>query len=291
MVRRLGIDYETLKATNPGIIYCSLTGYGQTGPCRDRVGHDVNFLARSGLLDLIGDPQAPPAKPDVPLADFAGGLNAATAILLALIARPKTGRGQYIDLSITDTMLSFMSLALFYYQHDGTLPQRSNDFLSHRYACYNTYETADRRYLSVGAVEPKFWHNLCLHLNIPQYIDRQYDERHQPEIIRCLRQMFKSKTLDHWMELLGDAETCVNAVARFDEVMVDPQALARGMVVDQTASGDPIRPTFGVPIKLSGTPGSVRTPPPEFGADTKRILQELGFCDREIATWAKSGVI
>ncbi|MGA7143615.1 MAG: CaiB/BaiF CoA-transferase family protein, partial [Desulfobacterales bacterium] len=149
VVHRLGIDYDTVNNINPGIIYCSITGYGQNGTYRNRAGHDVNFMAYSGVLDLMGEPDRPPSIPVVQVADIAGGgMNAAIGILLALFARERTGKGQYIDISMTDGMISLLSLDLFLYQHTGESPKRGESTLSHRFAFYNTYETADGRYIS-----------------------------------------------------------------------------------------------------------------------------------------------
>src|SRR5210317_2577968 len=138
VVDRLGADYESVRKVNPKIIYCSITGYGQDGPFRDRVGHDVNYLSYAGVLDLIGEKDHPPAIPGVQIADIAGGgMNAAIGILLALFAREKTGKGQYIDISMTDSMVSLLPVALFFRQLTGQEPTRADEFLSHRYACYN----------------------------------------------------------------------------------------------------------------------------------------------------------
>ena len=169
VVDRLGVDYESVRQANPKIIYCSITGYGQNGPFRDRVGHDVNYLSYAGVLDLIGEKDHPPSIPGVQIADIAGGgMNAAIGILLALFARQNTGQGQYIDISMTDGMVGFLPAALFFRQLTGQEPKRADGILSHRYACYNTYETADGRYLSIGAVENRFWKQLCDTLEIPR---------------------------------------------------------------------------------------------------------------------------
>ena len=178
VVHRLDIDYDTVCKINSKIIYCSITGYGQTGPCRDRAGHDVNYLAHSGVLDLIGEPDRPPSIPGVQIPDIAGGgMNAAIGILLALMARERTGKGQYIDISMTDAMVSLLTLTLYLQQRTGEDPKRGETLLSHRYACYNTYETADGRYLSIGAVENRIWKFFCEHLKVQEYTPLQYDEK------------------------------------------------------------------------------------------------------------------
>ncbi|MDO9262857.1 MAG: CaiB/BaiF CoA-transferase family protein, partial [Desulfosalsimonadaceae bacterium] len=148
VVERLGVGYDAVSARNPGIIYCSISGYGQTSPFRNEAGHDVNYLSVAGVLDLIGEGDRPPSIPGIQIADLAGGgMNAVIGILLALHARHQTGKGQYIDISMTDGSLSLLSLVLSLKQFTGLPVKRADSFLSHRYACYNTYETADGRYL------------------------------------------------------------------------------------------------------------------------------------------------
>ena len=283
VVERLGIDYETVRQVNPGIIYCAITGYGQSGPYRDRVGHDANYLSISGVLDLIGEAKHPPSIPGVQIADIAGGgMNAAIGILLALFAREKTGTGQYIDISMTDGMVGLLPTALFFKHLTGKAPKRGNAFLSHRYACYNTYETADGRYLSIGAVENRFWKKLCDVLDVPQYSDRQYDEERREEIIAFMRTTFRSKTIDQWETILGDLEVCWGRIQNLTEVLEDPLFLEREMVTTiEDGKGGQVK-TLGVPVKLSATPGSIRSHPLPFGGSTTAILQELGYSEQAI---------
>jgi crotonobetainyl-CoA:carnitine CoA-transferase CaiB-like acyl-CoA transferase len=291
VVDRLGIDYEKVCQVNPGIIYCAITGYGQSGPFRDRVGHDVNYLSTAGVLDLIGEAKHRPSIPGVQIADIAGGgMNAAIGILLALYARERTGEGQYIDISMTDGMVGLLPAVLFFKQLTGQAPKRGNAFLSHRYACYNTYETADGRYLSVGAVEHRFWKKLCEVLNVPQYSDLQYDEAQRKEIIAALREIFKGQTLDQWKADMGDLDICWAPIQNLEEVLEDPLFSQREMIVEtEDENGNPTR-TLGVPVKLGATPGSIRSAPVPFGASTKTILSELGYGDEEIKDFEETGV-
>lgn len=291
VVKKLGVDYETLAAKNPRIIYCSISGYGQDGACRDRSGHDVNYLAMCGVLDQIGQPDQPPCIPGVQFADIAGGgMNAVIGILLALAAREKTGKGQYIDISMTDSMLSFMPAALFMYQMAGIWPDRGSAVLSHRYAFYNTYRTGDGRDISIGALEHRFWKNLCEHLGVPEFAPLQYDEIRRQEIIDRLRKIFAGKTLAEWKQNLAGVDCCWAPVQTFAEVLEDPFFEQRQMVV-KTGDPDPKRAkTMGVPVKLSDTPGSVRTLPDGFGESTAAVLRELGYSDEEIKQFSDSGV-
>lgn len=292
IVDRLGVGYQSIREVNPQIIYCSITGYGQNGPFRDRVGHDANYLSYAGVLDLIGETGHPPSIPGVQFADIAGGgMNAAIGILLALFARGKTGKGQYIDISMTDGMVGLLPTSLFFQQLTGKEPQRANGLLSHRYACYNTYETADGRYLSIGAVENRFWMQLCNLLDVPKYAPLQYDDSYRKEIIDFMRKTFKQKTLDEWDATLADHDICWGRVQSLSEVMEDPLFRQREMVVDIKERDGNTSKTLGVSVKLSETPGSIRTPPVDFGESTTAILEELGYTQEEIKTLEEKKVI
>ena len=292
VVDRLGVDYESMRKVNPRIIYCSITGYGQDGPFRDRVGHDVNYLSYAGVLNLIGEPDRPPSIPGIQIADIAaGGMNAAIGILLALFAREKTGRGQYIDISMTDGMVGFLPVALFFQQLTGQEPRRSDTPLSHRYACYNTYETADKRYLSIGAVENRFWKTLCEHFAVPQYAALQYDDSHREEILDFMRLTFKKKTLDEWDAELANLEICWGKVQNFSEMLADPLFRERKMILEVEGKAGQEKTVIGVPVKLSETPGSIRSAAVDFGESTTSILKELGYSEKEIREFAESEVI
>ena len=292
VTKRLGIDYETLKKVNSRIIYCSITGYGQNGPYKDMAGHDVNYLSFAGILDLIGEKNGSPYIPGIQIADLVGGgMNAAIGILLALVARGKSGKGQYIDISMTDGMVGLLPIPLYLFQRHGKVPQRSDTFLSHRYACYNVYETADERYISIGAVENRFWQNLCNLLGVPEYVPLQYDDSHRQEILEFFRKTFKRKTLEQWIKELGDKDVCWGKVQDFAEVLKDPLFLARDMVIEgKNEKGESVA-VLGIPVKLSDTPGGIRTAPVSFGQSTKKILEELGYTEREIKGFVEKGVV
>lgn len=290
--QRLGVDYERVKKVNPEIIYCSITGYGQTGPYRDRVGHDVNFLGIAGVLDLIGEKGRPPCIPGVQIADIAGGsMNGAIGILLALFAREKTGKGQYIDISMTDVMVGLMQIPLLSHQFSGRMFERSDNILSHYYAFYSTYETSDKKYLTIGAIEYRFWKTLCETLNLPEYAPLQYDDERRLEIIDGLREKFKQKTLAQWEDELSDLDICWGPVNNLSQVLDDKHLAHREMVVNfEDQNGNRV-PTLGVPVKLSETPGSLRTRPTDFGKNTRDILSELGYSTDEIDIFFKTKVV
>ncbi len=292
VVDRLGVDYNSVRKVNPRIIYCAITGYGQNGPFRDRVGHDVNYLSYAGVLNLIGEPDRPPSIPGIHIADIAGGgMNATIGILLALFAREKTGKGQYIDISMTDGMVAFLPIALYFQQLTGKDPGRSDALLSHRYACYNTYETADGRFLSIGAVENRFWKRLCEHLGVAAYAALQYDDSRRKEILDFMRTTFKTKTLDAWDAELAHLEICWGRVQTFPEMLDDPLFKQRKMILELEGKDGDTQSAIGVPVKLSDTPGSVRSAAVDFGESTTSILEELGYSEKEIKRFTKADVI
>jgi len=291
VVERLGVDYAAVKAVRPNIVYCALTGYGQTGPFRDRAGHDVNYLGYAGVLDLMGYADQTPAIPGVQIADMVGGLNAALGILLALLVRERTGEGQYIDVAMTDAMLGLMPVALLMRQLLGAAPRRGEGLLAHRYACYNTYITKDGRFMGVGCVEQRFWETLCRFLEMPELIPRQYDEVHRTDTTAKLRHKFKERTLDEWEQAMQGLDICCGAVRTLDEVLDADLFRARNMLHDWPQPNGGRQTDIGVHIKLSATPGTLRTPPVRFGQHTTAILNELGYTAAEIADLAKQGII
>ncbi|RJQ75202.1 MAG: CoA transferase [Desulfobacteraceae bacterium] len=289
---RLGVDYAAVRRIKDDIIYCSISGYGQTGPHRDRAGHDVNYLGYAGVLDLIGQPQGPPAIPGIQIADIAGGgLNAVIGILLALVERRRSGQGQHIDISMADGSLAFLPVAQYWKELTGDLPRRSDNMLSHRYACYNTYATADGRYMAVGALEGRFWKQLCHQLDLERYADLQYDESRRLEIIEALRTCFLKKGQAEWESALADLDLCVSAVRTIDEALDSALFRARDMVMQVPGADGASETALGVPVKLSATPGSVRTPRARFGEHTHKILREYGYAEEQIRLLEEKKII
>jgi crotonobetainyl-CoA:carnitine CoA-transferase CaiB-like acyl-CoA transferase len=292
VVDRLGVDYGSVRKVNPKIIYCAITGYGQDGSFRDRVGHDVNYLSFAGVLNLMGEADRPPSIPGIQIADIAaGGMNAAIGILLALFHREKTGKGQYIDISMTDGMVAFLPMALHFQQMTGKDPRRGDAILSHRYACYNTYETADGRFLSIGAVENRFWKRLCEHLGVKEYATLQYHDSRREEILDFMRSTFKSKSLDEWDVELAHLEICWGKVQTFSEVLDDPLFRRREMILELQGKSGEKQAAIGVPVKLSATPGSIRSKAVDFGKSTGSILKELGYSQDQITEFTEKDVI
>lgn len=260
---RLAIDYDRLEALNPRLVYCSISGYGQTGPYKDLVGHDVNYIGIGGVLSLTGPQNQPPAVPGVQIADVGGGgLMAAVGILAALLARGRTGRGDYVDVAMLDGVVSWLSIHAQAYFVEGRSPKRGNARLTGGYACYNVYETSDGKYLTIGALEEHFWRNLCLKLGREDFVKDQFTPgERQREMIAHLRKVFREKSRDEWFNALRDAEVCCGPVNELDEVFRDPQVLHRSMVreLDHPTLGR-IK-EVGTPLKLSGVSAVAERPP------------------------------
>jgi crotonobetainyl-CoA:carnitine CoA-transferase CaiB-like acyl-CoA transferase len=289
---RLGIGYDALKKINPRVIFCSISGYGQDGPYREKAGHDINYISTAGLLAVNGAKDGAPAIPGFQIADLAGGsLHAVVGILLALQARERTGAGQTVDVSMTDCSLSMMYVPFATYLANGAQPQRGAEGLSGRYACYQIYETKDGRYLSLGALEPKFWLNACRVLGREDLIPLQFSNSHQPEAIDVLRALFRARTAAEWLAAFEGVDTCIALVKDIAEMITDPQIQHRGLIAEiETASGDSLKQIAPV-IKLSATPGAMQLPPPELGEHTRDVLAALGYSELQTEQLKKENVI
>ncbi|MEW6140491.1 MAG: CaiB/BaiF CoA-transferase family protein [Thermodesulfobacteriota bacterium] len=279
VVERLGVGYDAVRSINPRIIYCSLTGYGQTGPLANRAGHDLNYMAATGLLDLIRDRGGNPIKPFFQMADLAGSLYAALGILLAVVARERTGEGQYVDAAMTDGLLSLLAIPISFTASGFRFPGRVDNNSRESFPCYRIYETRDRRHLSVGPLEPHLWESLCRKLGCPEYGPLQFDETARDEISARLEELFRSQDLEYWTSLLSEADDCVAPVLKLEEVPHYEHFHAREMI-HITEKGVPAP---GIAPKLSGTPGSYRIPAYEFGEHTVEVLTEIGYSSDEIA--------
>lgn len=289
---RLGVGYEALRALNPALVYCAVTGYGQTGPWRDRVGHDLNYLALAGLLDQTGsDPDAAPAVPGTQIADVAaGGMNAALGILLALQARAKTGAGQYVDISMTDGVIGMMGYAASFTWLAGEPLRRGDSMLTGRFPWYRVYRCADGRYLSIGAVEARFWRALCEHFGRPEWTARQYDEQARGEMHAFFETRFAEKPRDDWVAELAPLDVCMAPVLDPAEAFGSEHARARGLVAELDVDGTPLK-VLAPTIKLSDTPARLETRPPRFGEHGGEVLEELGYSTSEIAALRERRVI
>ena len=292
VVDRLGIGYDAVRAVNPGIVYCSTSGYGQSGPYAARAGHDINYLAAGGYLHMSErTAEGRPPLPGATVADIAaGGLHAAAAVLAALVGRARSGDGAYLDVSVADGVLWMLSLYIDEYLATGDAPGPGHYVLTGRYACYDVYPTAGGGWLAVGAIEPVFWTNLCRLLGLDRWVDQQTDDEAQDEIRADLRAAFARRGRDEWVALLADADTCVAPVLDIAEVAADPQVAARGAVVEAT---HPQRPPFRQlgPL-LAGTPRRDRYALRDATlTDTVALLAGAGLPASEIDTLLAEGVI
>jgi len=292
VAERLGIDYARLCERNPRIVYASLTGYGQTGPYRDLVGHDLNYLAIGGLLSVTGNgPDTLPAIPGAQIADVAaGGMNAALGILLALMARERTGRGQHVDVSMTDGIVAMMGYAAVFYWSLGQVQVPGGTMLTGLYPWYRVYRCSDGRDLSIGAVEARFWKVLCEHFGKPDWIALQHDLERGPEMHAFFEARFAEKSRDEWFEELRVLDVCVAPVLDPREALESEHAAARDLVVEVERDGQRQK-VLGTPIKLSDTPGGPTGPPPTFGEHTDQVLTELGYSPEDIQTLRTTGAV
>ncbi|MCW5892502.1 MAG: CoA transferase [bacterium] len=287
--KKLGVDYETLRAVNPRLVYCSISGYGQDGPYRDRVGHDVNYLGFAGVIGVTGaGPDDLPAIPGVQIADLGGGAMVAVAgILAALLSREASGTGQYVDVGMMDGAVAWQVINVFNLLAQGAEPRRGETMLTGQHPCYAIYETLDGRHVTVGALEPHFWRNLCAELGMPEYVETQFaGGEKREEMFRRLRAKFREKTMAEWVAQLADKDICFGPVATLSETLDDPQVKHREMVVELDG-----RRTLGNPVKLSATPPTMRTPPAALGAHTDEALGRLGYTAAQIDELRGRGVI
>jgi crotonobetainyl-CoA:carnitine CoA-transferase CaiB-like acyl-CoA transferase len=304
VTEKLKVDYETLSKINKSIIYCSLTGYGQYGPYEQLAGHDLNYIGICGILDLnkerklVGEKnqERKPVLPGVQAADIGGGLVSIIGILGALIERDKNPNkeGQYIDISMTDCVFSFMPMAAAFQfsknLNDGMTKPRNP--LHGDVPFYSIYKTKDNKYLSVGAIELKFWRGVCIGLGREDLITKgNAVGGEKEEVFREVQKEFLKKTQEEWMEIFSKIDSCVMPVNNFSQACEDPQIKARNMVVELP------HPKFGKihninsPIKYSRTPLSIRNLAPKIGQNSVEILQWLNYTREEIKGFKKRGVI
>jgi crotonobetainyl-CoA:carnitine CoA-transferase CaiB-like acyl-CoA transferase len=292
VAKRLGIDYETLSVTNPKLVYCAVTGFGQTGPFKNYVGHDLNYIATSGALSMIGRKDQPPSIPLNLLADYAGGgMHAAIGVLAALLARHQTGRGQYVDIAMLDGTMLLIAQALSTYFTNQKIPRRGYTSMDGGAPYYNLYETKDGKTITIGSVEPWFYANLCRALGCEEYITDQNNHAKWTEMLERFAAIFKTRTRDEWFDYLSQSDICVGKMLTLDELEHDPQIRARNMIVEvETPTGEKVK-QVGISIKLSDTPGSIRSLAAKLGQHTDEVLGELGYAQSDIERWRESGAI
>jgi crotonobetainyl-CoA:carnitine CoA-transferase CaiB-like acyl-CoA transferase len=288
---RLGVGYERLRQEHPGLVYCAITGYGQDGPYRDRSGHDMNYLGLAGVLGLSGDRDGPPVQAAGQIADIGGGAQmAAFAILAALRERDRSGEGQLVDVSMTDGALSWMTMNAGR-AFAGDVPHRGDLELAGRIICYRPYAAADG-WVTLGALEPKFWQAWCRGVGREDLVEHQFDPPGSPAHAE-VEAVFAARTRAEWQAFAGEHDCCLEPVLDLDEVLDSELVAAREMVVelDQPGATEPVR-ALGVPVKLSRTPGDPhRLPGPSLGEHTEALLADAGFSADEIAALVDSGAV
>lgn len=289
---KLGIGYADLKEANPKLIYCAITGYGQTGPARNRPGHDINYISEAGILGLTASQGGSLPLPGVQMADLGGGsLMAVIGILLAINAQRQTAQGQYIDIAMADGIMSWLPLVAAEYLTGGIAPVAGEHQYTGSLACYNTYRTKDNRFLAVGALELKFWTSLCRRLGLEEFIPAQKDLSQQEKIKASLGEKFSSRTLDEWMAEFANEDACLTPVRTIDEALTDPQASDRQMVfqVEHPVAGRIKQ--LGFPIKLSGTPAAYRLGAPLLGEHNEEVYLKIGINTSYLEVLRQEGVI
>lgn len=284
VMEKLGLGYEALSEVNPKIIYAALTGYGQTGPNAQQAGHDLNYLALSGMLDLLGDGEGVPLVPGIQIADVAAGaLPTVIGILLALQHRNKSKAGQLVDVSMFDSLLGLMPVQIANYTATKRRPKRGQERLFGRYACYNIYPVRNGRFMVVAALEPKFWAALCKAIDREDLIQDQYVEGHAQDILIAeLTRIFQKKQVDEWMEIFVDVDACVTEVREISRSVQDDHAAQRGLITPIRGKDGEVYEQLGVFPKLSDAPGYIAGDAPLRGQHTRQILRSLKYPAKQI---------
>jgi crotonobetainyl-CoA:carnitine CoA-transferase CaiB-like acyl-CoA transferase len=290
---RLGLGYEVLRKENPGIVYCALSGYGQDGPYRDLVGHDINYIALGGILSSTGTEEGKPTIPSIQIADIGvGSLMSSIGILSALMHQRATGKGLFVDVSMLDGVVFWMHLAFAEFFTTGKLPKPGNEMLTGKFPCYNVYETKDKRYIAIGALEAKFWATLCTAVKRPDLIEHQYATgTKREEVIGELRRIFEGKDKDEWVALFGEHDICFAPVSTLDEVYKDGQLMHREMFFEMDHPTDGRIKQIKSPLKYVGAGKKQDVPAPAYGRHTEDILRDLGYTDQSIERFHEEGVI
>jgi alpha-methylacyl-CoA racemase len=288
VLERLGVGYPQMRAENPGIVYCAISGYGQNSPKREFSGHDMNYLGLVGLLGLTGAKDGPPVQSAGQVADLGGGaLMAAFGVMAALHERRRSGEGQLVDVSMADGALSWLAMVAGRYFCDGEVPRRGEQQLAGGLLCYLPYEAADG-WVSCGALEPKFWAAFCAGVGRPDLVEAQF-EAPGSDAWREVAAVFRSRSRDEWLAFNDEHDCCIEPVLEIGEALDSELVRAREMVVEMEQPELGTIRQLGHPVKLSRTPADPTRPAPAFGEHTEEVLREAGYSAEEVAAMLESG--
>ncbi len=287
---RLGVGYERLKQENPRLVYCAITGYGLTGPNVHRSGHDMNYLGLNGVLAISGDADGPPTQAGAQIADLGGGaLMAAFGILAALRERDRSGEGQLVDVSMFDGALSWLAMVAARVFAAGEQPRRGAEMLSGSLLCYRPYRCADG-WVTLGALEPKFFAAWANGVERPDLIEQQFEQPGSAAHAE-VEAIFLTRTRDEWAAFADAHDCCLEPVLEVEEALASELVRAREMVIEFEQPGAGKVKGLGMPVKLSRTPGQVRSGGPALGEHTEQVLRESGFSEEEVARLLADGAV
>ena len=293
VMERLGLSYETLKRENPRLVYCAISGYGQDGPAALRSGHDLNYMALTGALQLFGTPTTGPIVPGLSIADVGGGsLMAAFGVMVALNARQRSGVGQFVDISMADGLVSWLCYHAADYLFAGIEPRGGERPFLGGAPCYNVYKCSEGLHLTLGIIEEHFWFSFCDLISRPDLKTAQWPTGEAARLQYAeLADVFSRDTLKNWSVRLAEFDIPASPVNTMAEGFADPQMVHRQMLlhVDHPVEGR--IPQLGFPIKFGATPGTMRSPPPLLGQHNAQVLQALGYSEQRIGELASAGVV
>ena len=295
-LQKMGIDYDTLRALNPGLVYCSITGYGMTGPYAGRPGYDVVIQGQAGLMSITGETEGGPIRYPIPIADVTTGIYSALAILAALLARERSGEGQFIDSTLLESQVAWLTnVGGSYFATDQRPPRLGNAHPS--IVPYQPFKARDK-YIIVGVGTERLWERFCRALNIqdtimndPRFATNEHRLRHRDELISLLEEIIEAQSAAHWLELFREAGIPCGPINFVDETLADPHLRARGIIVELEHPAAGLVRSIANPVRLSQTPVSYRLPPPMLGQHNAEVLIELGYEPSEVEELETRGVI
>jgi formyl-CoA transferase/CoA:oxalate CoA-transferase len=295
-LQRFSLDYETLRRLNPRLIYCSITGYGHTGPMAGRGGYDVVTQGEAGLMSLTGEPDGGPMRYPVPLADLTTGVYSALGVLAALLVRERTGNGQDLDMALLDSQASWLSNVAGAYFATRTPPQRLGN-VHPNIVPYQPLRARDK-HIIVAVGSEVLWERFCSLLgleetimNDPRFATNKERIEHREDLIPLLEEIIQTQEADHWLKRFAEADIPCGPINFVDETLTDPQLVARGMIVELEHPLVGVVRSLGNPVHLSQTPVSYRRPPPLLGEHNQEVLSSLGYSQEEIGALEAEGVI